>query len=180
MAADNGSVDAQYKTAMLYVMGQGTDRSYSKARDYFQMAAEQGLRDAQTQLGILYAAGNEGDLERDYEQAYQWFTRSAHRGDSTAQFFLGRMYAEGLGIEQDLVNAHMWYEISYRFGYEEAVRAMNRLRGQMNAQLVNHSQLMGLRWMTRYAIRNPSSLRQTRNAPTDDAINSSRPGPSQA
>lgn len=173
MAADNGSVDAQYNAALMYASGRGTERSMAKARDYFEMAAGQGLRDAQTQLGMIYASAENTDVPRDFEQARYWFSRSAHRGDSTAQFFLGRIYADGLGTEQDLATAHMWYEISYRFGYEQAVRAMNRLRGQMNPLLLNQSQLMGLRWMTQYAIRNPSSLRQTRNAPEDSAIESS-------
>ena len=173
MAADNGSVDAQYNSALMYASGQGTERDMTKARDYFAMAAEQGLRDAQTQLGIIYATADVAEISRDYEQARYWFSRSAHRGDSTAQFFLGRIYADGLGTEQDLASAHMWYEISYRFGYEQAVRAMNRLRSQMNPQQLNQSQLMGLRWMTQYAIRNPGSLRQTREAPDDSAIESS-------
>lgn len=173
MAADNGSVDAQYNSALMYATGQGTERDIAKARDYFTLAAEQGLRDAQTQLGMIYASDDNAEVPRDYEQARYWFSRSAHRGDSTAQFFLGRIYADGLGTEQDLASAHMWYEISYRFGYEQAVRAMNRLRGQMNPEQLNQSQLMGLRWMTRYAISNPSSLRQTRNAPADSDIEAS-------
>jgi hypothetical protein len=43
----------------------------------------------------------------------------------------------------------------------------------MNPEQLNQSQLMGLRWMTRYAIRSPSSLQQTRNAPADAAIEGS-------
>ncbi|MDP2092092.1 MAG: tetratricopeptide repeat protein, partial [Pseudohongiella sp.] len=175
MAADSGSADAQYNAAVMYATGRGAERDLVKARDYFTMAAESGMRDAQTQLGMLYASGNESELPRNYEQALFWFNRSAHRGDSTAQFFLGRIYSEGLGTEQNLPMAHMWYEISYRFGYEQAVRAMNRLRGEMNPEQLSQSQLMGLRWMTQYAIRYPSSLRNTREAPTDATVEASPP-----
>jgi len=175
MAADNGSADAQYNAAVMYATGRGGERDLVKAQEYFTLAAEQGMRDAQTQLGMLYASGDETVLPRNYEQALIWFNRSAHRGDSTAQFFLGRIYSEGLGTEQNLPMAHMWYEISYRFGYEQAVRAMNRLRGEMNPAQLSESQLMGLRWMTQYAIRNPSSLRTTREAPADAAVEASPP-----
>jgi TPR repeat protein len=175
MAADNGSPDAQFNAAVMYATGRGADRDLIKARDYFTMAAELGMRDAQTQLGMLYASDNETELPRNYEQAQFWFNRSAHRGDSTAQFFLGRIYSEGLGTERNLPMAHMWYEISYRFGYEPAVRSMNRLRGEMNPEQLSQSQLMGLRWMTQYAIRNPSSLQTTRDAPADATVEASPP-----
>jgi uncharacterized protein len=101
---------------------------------------------------------------RDYEQARFWFNRAAHRGDPTAQFFLGRIFSEGLGTEQNIVIGHMWYELSYRFGYELAIRSMNRLQSEMSEETLMQSQLMALRWMNAYAERNPGSVRIVRRA----------------
>lgn len=168
MAAENGSADAQYNAALMYATGQGVAQDAAKARDYFAQAAEQGLRDAQTRLGILYATGDQAGVARDYEQARFWFNRAAHRGDATAQYFLARIFADGLGVEQNLAIAHMWYELAYRFGYEHAVSSLERLRADMDEETILQSRLMAARWMRAYAEQNPDSVRITR-IPADQA-----------
>ena len=45
----------------------------------------------------------------------------------------------------------------------------------MNPEQLSQSQLMGLRWMTQYAIRNPGSLQTTRDAPADATVEASPP-----
>jgi uncharacterized protein len=169
MAADNGSADAQYNAAMMYLNGQGVSRSPARARDFFEMAAEQNLRDAQTQLGMLYATGNV-DVSRDFEQAHFWFNKAAHRGSALAQFFLGRIHAEGLGFEQSSVIGHMWYEIAYRFGYEQAPQYMRQLREQMDADSIEQAEMLALRWMIAYARRNPGSVRLRREEPLAEQL----------
>jgi TPR repeat protein len=176
MAADAGSRDAQYNSAMMYASGRGVARNPIKARDYFLMAAEQGLRDAQAQLGLLYVTGDAAELPRDYEQAQYWFNQAAYRGDSLSQFFLGRIHAEGLGTEADPVIGHMWYEISYRFGYERGEFYMDQLRAQMSAEQIEQAEVTALRWMIAYASRNPGSAR-LRREPVRPVPGSNQPAP---
>jgi len=52
-----------------------------------------------------YKAGEYAAAIAMYRQAAAF----AHHG---AQFNLGLMYANGIGVTQDNVTAHMWYEIS--------------------------------------------------------------------
>lgn len=165
MAADNGSADAQYNAGLMFAAGLGTERDFIQARDYLIMAAEQNLRDAEAQLGLLYVSGDSEALPRDYEQARYWFNRAAHRGDARSQFYLGRIFAEGLGTDQNLAIGHMWYEVSYHFGYEQATSYMAKLREEMDEELYNQARFMAVRWMTAYARENPGSVRLVRADP---------------
>ena len=158
MAADNGSADAQYNAALMYAAGSGTDQDLNKAVEYLEMAGEQGLRDAQTRLGMLYVSTNTAEFPRDYEKARHWFNESAHQGDPLGQFYLGRIYAEGLGVEQSDKIGHMWYEISMRFGREAGREYMLDLRSRMTGTEVEEAEVMALRWMIAYAVRNPGEL----------------------
>lgn len=164
MAADGGSADAQYNAGLMYASGMGTERSFTQARDYLIMAAEQNLRDAEAQLGLLYVSGD-AEVPRDYEQARYWFNRAAHRGDARSQFYLGRIFSEGLGTESNPAIGHMWYEVSYHFGYEQALTYMERLHDDMDEEVYNQARFMAVRWMTAYARENPGSVRLVRADP---------------
>ena len=48
----------------------------------------------------------------DYAAAIAMYRRAAAFAHHGAQFNLGLMYANGIGVTQDNVTAHMWYEIS--------------------------------------------------------------------
>ena len=73
-------------------------------------AAEQGLADAQSNLGWLYRAGQ--GVPQNYEQAMAWYRKAAEQGDATAQNDLAVMYANGQGVPQDYVEAHKWRNLA--------------------------------------------------------------------
>ncbi|MDF1622994.1 MAG: hypothetical protein P1V33_05960 [Pseudohongiella nitratireducens] len=188
MAADNGSADAQYNAALMYAAGSGTEQDLDKAVGYLERAGEQGLRDAQTRLGMLYVSTNTADFPRDYEKGRHWFNESAHQGDPLGQFYLGRIYAEGLGVEQSDKIGHMWYEIAMRFGHEAGREYMLDLRSRMTSTEVEEAEVMALRWMIAYAVRNPGELQlrqetqdgRPQGAPQDNGQGSGAPQPGNA
>lgn len=185
MAADNGSADAQYNAALMYAAGSGAEQDLDKAVGYLERAGEQGLRDAQTRLGMLYVSTNTADFPRDYEKARHWFNESAHQGDPLGQFYLGRIYAEGLGVEQSDQIGHMWYEIAMRFGHEAGREYMLDLRSRMTSAEVEEAEVMALRWMIAYAVRNPGELQlrqesqdgRPQDTPPDNGQGSGAPQP---
>lgn len=69
--------------------------------------AKNGDSDAQCQLGLLYAKGD--DVKQSYEEAFRWFLLSANQGNSRANHFLGICYLEGKGVEQDYSEAVEWF-----------------------------------------------------------------------
>ena len=65
---------------------------------------------AQKTLGERYATGTK-DVNQDLEQAVFWFKKVADKGDAEAQQYLGYAYSQGLGVSQDWIQAHMWFNL---------------------------------------------------------------------
>ena len=59
---------------------------------WFRMAAEQGLADAQFNLGLMYETGR--GVPKDYVQAYAWFNIAAAQGSKTAKELLENITKE--------------------------------------------------------------------------------------
>ena len=64
---------------------------YKTAFNEFKPLAEQGVADAQFNLGVMYKNGR-GVLQDDKE-AVKWYTKAAEQGDAGAQLNLGLMHA---------------------------------------------------------------------------------------
>ena len=81
-------------------------------------AAEQGVAEAQFNLGWMYANGQ--GVRQDYAQAVQWYRRAAEQGHAQAQVLLGVMYENGQGVRQDYAQAAQWYRRAKEQGAAEA------------------------------------------------------------
>ena len=68
----------------------------AEAVRWYRMAAEQGLAEAQYNLGYRYANGR-GVLEDDAE-AVRWYRMAAEQGYAMAQVNLGYRYDNGEGV----------------------------------------------------------------------------------
>jgi len=85
MAADRGVAEAQKMVAGAFDEA-GDDQ---EAVRYMTLAGEQGLTEAETALGHLYAGGLDG-VEVDFQEAKRWFARAAAKGDEEAKQALAR------------------------------------------------------------------------------------------
>jgi hypothetical protein len=54
------------------------------------------------------------ELPQDNAEAIKWYRRAAEQGYSNAQYTLGIMYVNGLGVPQDYVQAHLWFNRAVR------------------------------------------------------------------
>jgi hypothetical protein len=88
---------------------------YVTALREWRPLAEQGHRDAQFNLALLYENGF--GVAKDGAQAAHWFRRAAEQEDRTAQAYLGEMYAKGLGVARDDVEAMRWYRNAAERGH---------------------------------------------------------------
>ncbi|HEY4029183.1 MAG TPA: peptidoglycan-binding protein [Caulobacteraceae bacterium] len=82
-AAANGDVRAMHNLALDYYQGVGGAKSPAIAAQYFQRAAELGLRDSQFNLARFMEAGI--GLQQDLPGAYRWYLIAARAGDTEAQ-----------------------------------------------------------------------------------------------
>ena len=80
-----------------------------EAARWYRLAAEQGLALAQHSLGVMYA---NGASRYGHAEGVRWFWLAAEQGLADAQYNLGFMYADGLGVPQDDVTAHMWFDLA--------------------------------------------------------------------
>jgi TPR repeat protein len=113
--ADQGNARAQTILGSMYEYGEGVPKDYSEARVWFKKAADQGSSEAQFQLGFTYVnpvvAYNLG-AAKNYNEARIWFRKAADQGHVLAQAYLGLMYRDGEGVQQDYVQAHMWFNLA--------------------------------------------------------------------
>jgi uncharacterized protein len=120
-AAEQGDPRAQYRLAILYDQGQGTEQNIPEALKWARVAAENGEADAQFALGVLLALG--GKYPKDDVEAAKWFARgvaSAESGNPIAQYRLSQLYRSGRGVERNEATAMMWLNRSAELGNASA------------------------------------------------------------
>ncbi len=83
---------------------------YATAFREMRPLAEQGLANAQFNLGLMYRKGQ--GVPQDDAEAVRWYRRAAEQDDAATQVALGVMYGKGHGVPQDYVQAHMWFNLS--------------------------------------------------------------------
>jgi hypothetical protein len=74
---------AQYNLGLAYYRGEGVERSYPEAIDWFRKAAGQGVRDAQYALGQMYLLGI--SVPKDDGRALGWYQLAAAQGHPQAK-----------------------------------------------------------------------------------------------
>lgn len=99
----NGNVSAMNDLGALYYDGRGCGQDFSKAVEYYTMAAENGDSQAQENLGYCYYYGRVG--EPDYEKAFRYFSMGAFTGRLTSLYKIGDMYKNGYFVEKNETEA---------------------------------------------------------------------------
>ena len=93
-------------------------RDYAAALKKWRAVAEQGLAEAQFNLGLIYDNGL--GVTEDNQEAVKWYRRAAEQGLTEAQNNLGLMYEKGEGISEDVKEAVRWYRRAALLGLAEA------------------------------------------------------------
>jgi uncharacterized protein len=85
----------------MHYQGQGLPKNLAEAAKWYRKAADQGLAEAQHNLGAMFAAG--AGVLRDPTEAIKWFREAADQGLAQARAHLGVMDQTGDGVRQDFV-----------------------------------------------------------------------------
>ena len=101
-AADAGNAYAMNAVGYMYENGIGTDRNLELAKEYINKAAENYDADAMYNM-VFYGA-------KDNVQKFELLKRAAENGSYNAMSRIGEMYEYGKGVEEDIVEAYIWYE----------------------------------------------------------------------
>ena len=92
--------------------------NYTQAVYWYRKAAEQGVKEAQCNLGIFYHEGK--GVTKDYTQAVYWLRKAAEQGLAEAQHNLAVCYHDGKGVTKDLVQAVYWLRKAAEQGVAQA------------------------------------------------------------
>ncbi len=131
--ANQGDENAATNLAYLYAKGMLVEQDNHRAMDLYQVAAEQGMPEAQFSLAEMYRSGKAGEAEP--ELARYWYQRLASqpvepplpRHQVDAQFMLGLMHFQGFGGDVDLVRAEQWLKQSSDNDHSEAPYVLGKI-----------------------------------------------------
>ena len=122
-AAQQGHLNAQYKLRIYF--GEYNYKFVEKTHiKTLREKAEQGIEDAQLELGNMYENGLE--VDQDYKEALSWYMKAAELMSEVAVRKVGEFYSNGYGVEADSDKAFEWYmKAEQGWGSESAVDAMS-------------------------------------------------------
>ena len=146
-----------------YFTGHGVAKDETEAVRWYQLAADQGLSQAQFNLGYAYDVGQ--GVRQDHTQAFKWYRLAAAQGLVGAQFNLGLMYDTGKGVPQDDVQAYLWFTLAAERSNDEALERAIKHREAVDKRLTVEqrleSQFLAQEWnkaLPRWAIADPKSV----------------------
>ena len=131
-SAEDGSPEAQYRLAMLYIEGEEVPQDYALAEKWLRTAAENDYLPAKRELGILIASGAvEGKTDTE---AYDLLRGPVDRMDPRSLYYLALMYETGKCVEKDLVSAIRLFAFAASFGYPGADEDHDRVQKFYNEE----------------------------------------------
>ena len=90
-----------------YFKAKGVPRSPKDGMRWYRKAADQGLADAQYEVGAGYSNG-EG-VPKNFREAVRWYRKAAEQGHAQAERGVGLSYELGQGVPQNFRDAVRWY-----------------------------------------------------------------------
>lgn len=138
------ATDPRSDMSRMFPQGQATrwNATQAQAAQRYEIAAEKGDANAQSNLGWLYFKGQ--GVPQNYEEAVKWYRKAAEQGDATAQSNLGWMYETGKGVGQDYEKAVNWYRKAAEQGYAAAQSNLGAMYG--NGRGVAHNDVLAYMW----------------------------------
>ncbi len=109
---------ANVRLGLIYMHGNGIESDYEKAKDYFEMAADQNYPEGLYYVGQLYENGI--GVDEDYEKAMEYYEKAADLEYAPAQNQIGYMYYNGFGVEQNIDQAVYYQKLAAMQGYAVA------------------------------------------------------------
>jgi len=133
-AAVEGSSTPQSQKLLgqFFLTGTTIPQNLGEAMKWYLLAAENGDREAQSELAFLYFTGRGG--ERNVEKSFFWYEKSALQGLAVAQYSLGIMYYSGNGAkEADIIKAYAWISLAAAQNHADALAARSYIESLLSA-----------------------------------------------
>lgn len=123
--AESGDVHAQNELGMAYFYGKrGLVEDPKEGVRWLMLAAEKGLAEAQTYVGIIYYVGL--GIEQSFEAAFNWWKKAARQRFGLAEYNLGVMYNEGIVVKKNRRTAFRYFMRAAKQGIIAALDVVGR------------------------------------------------------
>ena len=115
--AEQGDSDAQFMLGKIYAYGdalgeRGVPQDSEEGIKWFLKAANQGDSRAQHFMENEQEDVRSEMNRKEYTAAIPLLLSLANNGVISAEYQLGEVYEDGLGVPQDYVQAHKWYNLA--------------------------------------------------------------------
>jgi len=105
----------QHLQGMMSYYGWGVEQDYTKAREWFRDAIDNGSLSSQQYLGLIFIHGL--GTPRDQNLAHQWFLVAVKNCPNKLSIYaLGYLSYYGKGTKQDYIEARKWFRMGARNG----------------------------------------------------------------
>lgn len=155
--ATKGDALAQYCVAKSYLPFVGSKgdpakacRNEEEADKWFELAAKQGLPDAQFHIGLSQL------LRKDSEQAATSLRKAAESGHALAMYYFGEALERGDGVSKNEVSALMWLTLAAarQSAFRElAATSRDNLAKRLSREEVVEAQKLSSAWKPRITSR---------------------------
>jgi localization factor PodJL len=176
-AAGQGLAPAQYRLGSLYEKGIGVDRDFGRARKWYQSAADAGNARAMHNLAVLLAEGGDGG-KPDYAAASEWFRKAAEFGVRDSQFNLAILYARGLGVNQSLSQAYLWFSAAADQGDADAGKKRDEVAARLDSKQLAAAKTLAAEFHAKEPVREANDVLPPKGgweSPKDPSANTARP-----
>ena len=112
----------------MYLTGTYVDQDLDRARQLLTLSAEQGLAEAQVELGAMYGKGLGGAADR--RRSIELYNLAAVQDDANANFNLGVIYINGDGVDRDIEIGVRYMSKAARLGMGEADEILTTLKNK--------------------------------------------------
>lgn len=112
--------------------GKGVSPDAREAARWLYMAAKQGQREAQYNLGLMYERGH--GVPKDDKAAAAWYSRAAAQDQPEALARLGHFFRTGTGVAKNIPRATLLLYGAAMGGNEDAIRELKELAAEKPAK----------------------------------------------
>lgn len=109
LAARNGNRKAQFELGLMYRDSDYLPLSDDDAKKWFRAALNQGVVEAENELGVVFVHPFQSDKKPDPKKAFRHFQKAADLGSNNGIVNLGDAYLDGIGVGKDRNKAKQLY-----------------------------------------------------------------------
>jgi TPR repeat protein len=138
-SAATGLATAQHSLSILARKGLGGPVDLDAFLKWAQAAAKQGYTPALYDLGMFYLAPDDG-RPADPTRAAGYLRQAALKKHAAAQFAFATLYERGVGVQENAVQAFVYYSLALRNGEAAAQGRLDALRARLDAKDLDTAQ----------------------------------------